>query len=623
MKHVSKSSTAWSRKATTIRLPGDYAWKVLDRLTDDLHQSLTIEEFDHFKAVIRLRSMDGLSEITEAWGLQMSNIPGQAMSLDELRARYQLGSLLKKFQFETDATERTEAATRTFVKAEILCRHYNINGYKQLAWSNDESIVDVFTYARQWIARVIGHDLPSHDQLTKHSRHGPGASSNTKNGNTSQYFKYAEWPYDCTRRATGQAITAIQQDERWIGMLEDSYRKRHKVCPTLILDRQVFWENVLNVVPGNKITFVPKSVKTDRTIAIEPTMNLYLQLGVDGFIRRRLKRWDVNLNDQSKNQVMAKKGSIQDDISSFCTLDLSMASDTISMSLCRQLLPASWLHYLCDIRSSSGDLNGRKISYEKISSMGNGFTFALESLIFASLVYGVKRTKGEASNFEDACVYGDDIIVRKTLVPLLQKSLKAAGFTLNVDKSFLYGPIRESCGADWFKGNAIRPVFLKTKPTDIKELFNDYNRLKRLLSLRFGIEESGTLALLRSWIPSKFKTFLGPISDEEFDTYIHSKYPLSRFHLGHWKFKRMVRRPRVRKDATLQWRSRKLMDALMPKADMLHELFPTKVRSRPHIKATVSFGGSKFTVPSSNAWYFAYQNSTSDVWKSEYAELQG
>jgi hypothetical protein len=375
----------------------------------------------------------------------------------------------------------------------------------------------------------------------------------------------------------------------------------------------MFWSNVLNVVPGNKITFVPKSYETHRTIAIEPTMNLYLQLGVDGFFRSRLKRWSIDLDQQLKNRRLALRGSIADGVDSLVTLDLSMASDTISTSLCRHLLPLEWYDYLMKLRSPFGDLDGKSIHYEKISSMGNGYTFALESLIFGALVYGAIKAMQGTVNMEDIAIFGDDIIVPKSTVSTVISVLKKAGFQLNIDKSFLKGPCRESCGADWFKGRPMRPVFLRKQPEHVKELFNDYNRLKRILDLRFGISNSCVKDLIMKWIPTKFQTLKGPLSDEEFDTYIHtSKTGGHLYRHGCWKFRRLVRRPRLLYGKAIgDFHFRKLMSNLNPNPE-------------PNLwQKDKDIGGSTFEVPNRKAWYFAYTKSASSEWKSNYAELAG
>jgi hypothetical protein len=84
------------------------------------------------------------------------------------------------------------------------------------------------------------------------------------------------------------------------------------------------------MVSGNNVDWVPKNYKTDRTIAIEPDWNMFLQKGLGGLLRRRLRRVGQDLNDQSTNRFCAAVGSID---GSLATLDMSMASDTVAYRL--------------------------------------------------------------------------------------------------------------------------------------------------------------------------------------------------------------------------------------------------------------------------------------------------
>jgi hypothetical protein len=87
--------------------------------------------------------------------------------------------------------------------------------------------------------------------------------------------------------------------------------------------------------------------------------------------------------------------------------------------------------------------------------MGNGATFSLETLIFASIL--------------DACcgharysVYGDDLIVPRDNVARVIMALKYVGFIVNTDKSYTDGPFRESCGKDYYRGTDITPFYLRS-----------------------------------------------------------------------------------------------------------------------------------------------------------------
>lgn len=544
-----------------VRPSKEYPWKVLFSLVEDHRHCLNSDELEVIRQIVRKRDYDGYLSLSQAWGPQ-SITPSELATKENFRAKYQVASLLKKFRFPSGNSARKEAALKKFQAAESICKDFNEVGYKCLVDLQDRDELRAFTYARSFLRRVLGAELPSHEQLTMWSRHGPGANLDTKMGLTSLYHKYSEWPYSCTSDAYWHARHAICADERWLGALEDDYRTRHDVPKTAILDQDMFWANVLNVVEGNRITFVPKNSQTDRSIAIEPSLNLYLQLGVDGYIRRRLKRWGVDLDDQTKNQRLALEGSrAWRSPDPYVTLDLAAASDTVSLKLCEIMLPPSWNCYLRELRSPKGNLEGSTLQYEKISSMGNGYTFALESAIFASLAYGVMRVVRGSFDRNEMAIYGDDIIVRSSCAGLMVKMLTVCGFSINPEKSFFEGPFRESCGADWYNGESVRPVFLTTQPSTVMELWNDANRLQRLMERHQLMWENQTCKLIDRWIPEVFKEFVGPYSDTEFDSYRHVPLPQGKYRNGLWKFNRVVVVPK-RLNVGHNFLFRKLMSPL-------------------------------------------------------------
>ena len=226
------------------------------------------------------------------------------------------------------------------------------------------------------------------------------------------------------------------------------------------------WEELRNAVPFDcgKYASVPKNATTDRSILVEPLINAFLQKGVGSLIRDRLLRAGVNLRDQSINQDRARKGSLTGDIA---TLDLAAASDTISREVVAELLPIDWWLLMEDLRSKYALLpDGRKIVLQKFSSMGNGFTFELESLIFFAIC--------SCLSDERVTVYGDDITCASKDVQAIIGGLEHFGFAVNTDKSFWDGPFRESCGSDFFEGCMVRPVYVKGL-LSIKELFRLHN----------------------------------------------------------------------------------------------------------------------------------------------------
>lgn len=246
----------------------------------------------------------------------------------------------------------------------------------------------------------------------------------------------------------------------------------------------------------NKIDFVPKTAKTDRSIAIEPTANTFLQKGVDLKLRGILRRWGYDLSDQSRNQRFAREGSIN---GRYATMDLSSASDTMSRGLLYYLLPGHVFDYLNRVRSTSYNLDGHIAPYHKFVSMGNGFCFPLETLVFASACRAVMRAR--YGKVLDHCVYGDDIIVPNDCFDQLSSLLKFCGFLPNPAKSFNKGPFRESCGADWYHGLDVRPVELDTELLREVDLMIVHNSMLRSeWTTEFFAE---TCEWLRSLVPEQ------------------------------------------------------------------------------------------------------------------------
>lgn len=604
MKCTAKSGKTAENAA--LHLPQSYPWKVAQALLVDLRQYLSEESVTKLEGILRRRDLDQLMALKQEWGL-LSITTSCGPCFAESKAKYQLAALLSRFQFSTNRKTQEANAFKKFIDAEAVCSSFNRCGWKELVDTDEEWKATAVFYARAFLQKVLGFALPSAGDLCEWSRHGPGATLDTEQGKVSSYNKYGKWPYECTSAVFGLAKIAIRSDARWLGALEDDYRERFNIPKHFLLDRKVFWRNVLKIVDGDRICFVPKNAETFRTITIGPTMNLYLQLGVDGFIRRRLKRWGVDLDDQSKNQRLARIGS-RGGINPFVTLDLKAASDTVSLKICEILLPDEWNSYLLKLRSPCATYDGTTYWLSKMSAMGNGFTFVLESVIFTALIYGVMIAINGRFDREEFSVFGDDLIVRQDISPYLIRLLSSCGFALNHDKSFFEGEVRESCGTDWVKGIPVRPVFLEDTPTNVMELFGARNRIQRSLSLRWGLEESFTVKMLDKWVPEFFRTHIGPMSDTEFDSHLHSGIPPGKRKHGVWEYRRAVYRPKLQSARSFLFR--RLMHDLRPAQPLL------SYKERRKLAGT----GSRFTVHLRNGETVGTTRSAAWKWQSEYTE---
>lgn len=237
----------------------------------------------------------------------------------------------------------------------------------------------------------------------------------------------------------------------------------------------------------NRVVLVPKNWKTDRTIACEPEGNLPLQLAFDSYAKRRLRLFGINLSDQSANQRLAKYASIHNN---YVTVDFSAASDTISFNTVSLLFPEDWFKYLWDVRTPCYRGVFGNGTYAKFSSMGNGSTFTIETLIFAAACHAVG-----SQNF---LVYGDDVIIEKEYYEDFLALTRFLGFTVNVSKTFTSGPFRESCGGDYFNGSDVTPVYIRN--IDLRKA-NLCHLINTLESIAFtgGALEAYLLTLVKKY----------------------------------------------------------------------------------------------------------------------------
>jgi hypothetical protein len=292
----------------------------------------------------------------------------------------------------------------------------------------------------------------------------------------------------------------------------------------------------VSLVPGNRFTTVPKDGKTDRGICIEPLGNLYCQLGVGSHLKERLAGVGIFVhrevsvdpisalktrrrpNGQKLHQKLARDGSISGE---WATIDLSSASDTVCRELVKRACPDDWHDLLSSLRSPKTLVNGTWHLLSKFSSMGNGYTFELETSIFLGLISSACGLRPGTDIF----VYGDDIIIPAKYYQIALSVLRFFGFTPNPKKSFGEGRFRESCGGDYFCGVDVRPFFIKRDPVTPLEWFSLHNGLKRA-----GLT-GGPLSLCISQVPSRYRHFGPPTFG---DAVLHGDYtPLTRSKFPH------------------------------------------------------------------------------------------
>lgn len=217
----------------------------------------------------------------------------------------------------------------------------------------------------------------------------------------------------------------------------------------------------IKIIEGNRLFSVPKNCKEDRVCAQEPNINGTMQK-MFGSVIRNLVRDKFGLlrpTAQQHHGNMARNASV---LNNGATVDAKNASGSITTGCVQFYLPPEWFSTLDALRSQRYTVDDEDwYEYEQFSSMGNGFTFELETLIFYAIARAACIITGSSTSISRLSTYGDDVIIPTDALDLFLKGFKHSGFEVNTSKSFSDGLFRESCGFDWFDGINVRPVFVR------------------------------------------------------------------------------------------------------------------------------------------------------------------
>lgn len=270
------------------------------------------------------------------------------------------------------------------------------------------------------------------------------------------------------RRRYGRWFTSSKFNEshRVANSILFSHFKEHgDQCGYLVFKWKL--SQIMTWTYGSRFGTVPKNNEKRRPINVEPFANLVCQAELGDYFRYVLKE---HFGQDLNNLQIEHRKRIRD--LSLATIDLSNASDSVSLRLCEFLLPKHVFKKVIACRSEfilGPDKNYHPL--KKVSSMGNGFTFELMSLILTCLcrVYD-----------NESSVYGDDIIIKREYVDDLIQALTGADFVVNVDKSFWAGPFRESCGANYHEAEGYIESFDFLWPNDIGDCVLIWNKVRIL-----------------------------------------------------------------------------------------------------------------------------------------------
>ena len=403
--------------------------------------------------------------------------------LHRLRCDYAATKYFSKTKGLRTGIDTKEVALASAREAEARCLETN----ERLRALNDGRHVNgklntALFRASQIISKILG-PLPTSFEDVGFSK---GRSTSAYGDEKSRVHKYTS-RLDVYPQSLGPALKLVQDSPLWGQAALDA------VGPCSVLPK------AFEFIAGNVMTVVPKNAKTDRVICYESHCNIRLQLAVGSYIRRRLLFNGVNLDNQSINQRRATLGS---KFGGLATLDLKAASDTVSTELVFAVLPPDWACHLDMLRAKCTlwpDGEWRK--NQKFSSMGNGFTFELESLIFYALC---------SSLTGNVSVYGDDIVVPTSSCEEVISLLNDCGFEINTSKSYWTGYFRESCGEDSVCGCNVTPVYLRSLPRRREDVVKLHNSVRKWLAR--GTPWLEGAEMLRAW-RQNHTHHLGPASN--------------------------------------------------------------------------------------------------------------
>lgn len=357
-------------------------------------------------------------------------------------------AILSKFEPLKTGIDKEAVAKQKFLSAEDQCLVTNArirSGYVE-----NPRVAAIIAVARRKIAEILG-PVPSLADMT--FKFGPGATFGVR-GETTSYNKLVSQP-ECT-----YAFQPVLQEflEEFPGWFPEG----------TIVD--------VSLTPGSELTFVPKNAKTYRSICIEPTLNALYQKGCGTYLRSRLKRWGVDLDNQQINQYFASAAKAM----GLCTVDFSSASDTIAYLAVMELLPIDWFEFLEVARCPRYKAEGNWYNFQKFSSMGNAYTFELETLIFFAVAKATAEVEMRDHRLATVSVYGDDVIISQHLFTPFLEACEWLGFTINLEKTFTQGSFFESCGSDYFDGILVRPTYFKDDSRKVTQFFYFHNSLLRI-----------------------------------------------------------------------------------------------------------------------------------------------
>lgn len=349
----------------------------------------------------------------------------------------QVKDFLKRFRFKGDAFTSDELEDKAFEKFLETQQHIAVP-----IDFNNELVFRVLQRARSIVKEVLGpYDRDEHISCCR-----IGRNATVGNPKLHAYLDV---------KGLESPVTGSVEMLKWLKSVKDEPSSTGSPL-SIFLNRA--WANV-QVVSTLALSFVDKSYKAFRLIIVNTWVGAFYTKGLGVMIERRLAaardgsrsaKLDIRFTADIHAEL-ARLGSIK---GHNVTLDLSSASDLFTIALICKLVPREWFNVLRLGRIATATYKGRRFHMTSFMTMGNGYTFPLQTLLFYALIRAC-RDLSEMSG--RVSVYGDDCIFPRKLYPIVRHLFGKLNFKINFDKTFYHGNFRESCGSDFFHGENVRP----------------------------------------------------------------------------------------------------------------------------------------------------------------------
>ena len=469
------------RERSSAAQPTDVSWpKVLYALTAQVVQDVSWDgEVSRVLGALRAQDWKAVLRLTKA------SPPQTYADWRQYYAACQVEHLFKKLPFPGSDLELREAAfgilmadehrnRRTNQRFAIMKRRLQSDSAGNLRFEHKNALYGRLMRRMQcFIASTLG-DTPDFESIASKCDFGPGSCVGVGGDSTHPYAKFDK--LSCSDAAMAPFRSAVWEHHQFRALFLPERAGVVCVDPDCFRKEMDRWVTRTNY---NKIDFVPKNALTHRTTAGEPVGNGWVQRGIGeemADLLRHKRPW-VNHRDQTRNQRLARAASDMSNLKPLATIDLKSSSQSIATEMVRMvfLLAPGWFDIMNRTRSANWrcklNPNGKITltgEYELFVSMGNGFCFPLQMMIYTAAIEACYAEVGLQRGTYG--VFGDDLIVEQSVALLLIEWLRFLGVRTNTDKTFVFGPFRESCGADFWDGVNVRPYVLDQIPDSDRQL---------------------------------------------------------------------------------------------------------------------------------------------------------